>query len=111
MLAAILCGAAAWLAEAAALVALTRGLNVSVSYPQAIFALLALNVSIAVPLLPANVGAFETGIAVGLHHAGVPISLALAAAVTQHSLQIATTTIWGSVATMIDAVVRTRKIE
>lgn len=105
-LAAVVFSAAAWLAEATALMALTRGLGVSVSYSQAMFALLALNVGIAVPVLPANLGAFEAGVALGLHQAGVPTVLAVAVAVTHHALQLAATVVWGGGATVADRIAK-----
>jgi ubiquinone/menaquinone biosynthesis C-methylase UbiE/uncharacterized membrane protein YbhN (UPF0104 family) len=105
-LAAVVFSVAAWLAEATALVALTRGLGVSISHSQAMFALLALNVGIAVPVLPANLGAFEAGVALGLHQAGVPTVFAVAVAVTHHALQLAATVVWGAGATVVDGIAR-----
>jgi ubiquinone/menaquinone biosynthesis C-methylase UbiE/uncharacterized membrane protein YbhN (UPF0104 family) len=105
-LAAVVFSVAAWLAEATALVALTRGLGISISHSQAMFALLALNVGIAVPILPANLGAFEAGVALGLHQAGVPTAFAVAVAVTHHALQLAATVFWGGGATVVDGIAR-----
>jgi ubiquinone/menaquinone biosynthesis C-methylase UbiE/uncharacterized membrane protein YbhN (UPF0104 family) len=105
-LAAVAFSVAAWLAEATALIALTGGLGVSVSHSQAMFALLALNVGIAVPILPANLGAFEAGVALGLHQAGVPAVFAVAVAVTHHALQLAATVAWGGGATVVDGIAR-----
>jgi uncharacterized protein (TIRG00374 family) len=100
---AVLLGAGAWLAEATTLIALTRGAGGSLSHAQAMVALLALNVGIAVPVLPANIGSFEAGMALGLHHAGVPPPLALAIAVAHHGIQLLVTTTWGGAVSLVCA--------
>jgi uncharacterized membrane protein YbhN (UPF0104 family)/2-polyprenyl-3-methyl-5-hydroxy-6-metoxy-1,4-benzoquinol methylase len=107
-LAAVSLGAAAWLAEAATLVALAHGAGGSVSLSQAMLALLALNVGIAVPLLPANLGAFEAGVAFGLHHAGLPPSSAVAIAFAHHGIQLALTTTWGGAVMVVHAALHAR---
>jgi uncharacterized membrane protein YbhN (UPF0104 family)/SAM-dependent methyltransferase len=98
---AVLLGAGAWLAEATTLIALTRGAGGSLSHSQAVLALLALNVGTAVPMLPANLGAFEAGVALGLHQAGVPPSSALAVAFAHHGIQLLVTSTWGGAVSLI----------
>ena len=98
---AVLCGAGAWLAEATTLIVLTHGAGGSLSCSQAMLALLALNVGIAVPVLPANLGSFEAGVALGLHQAGVPPPIALAIAFAHHGIQLLAMSAWGGAVSLI----------
>jgi 2-polyprenyl-3-methyl-5-hydroxy-6-metoxy-1,4-benzoquinol methylase/uncharacterized membrane protein YbhN (UPF0104 family) len=101
-------GTVAWLSEAAALAALARGVGCAVSPSQALFGLLALNISIAVPVLPANLGAFEAGVVLGLRHAGVSPGLGLAIALAHHGIELAVTALFGSAGAILRALARPR---
>lgn len=83
-------GCTAWLAEAGSMMILGSPMGVHLSLAQAIMGLLVLNVGIAVPVAPGNVGAYEAATVVGLAPFGVPPAQALALGALHHVVQLAT---------------------
>ncbi len=81
--------ALAWIAEAFALQALAKNSG-TLDLGQALGSLVLLNVAIAVPVLPANVGVFEGGLALGLQKSGFTWETGLTIAAIHHALQIFT---------------------
>jgi SAM-dependent methyltransferase/uncharacterized membrane protein YbhN (UPF0104 family) len=87
-------GFACWLIEAAALSTLCAGAGASLSLQHAMWVLMLLNVGIAVPIAPANIGTFEAALAFGLHRAGVSDALAVAVALAHHGIQLGSVALW-----------------
>jgi len=83
-------GCTAWLAEAGSMMILGSPMGVHLSLAQAIMGLLVLNLGIAVPVSPGNVGAYEAATVVGLAPFGVPAAQALALGALHHVVQLAT---------------------
>jgi uncharacterized membrane protein YbhN (UPF0104 family) len=77
-----------WIAELVALIVLASGLGFHLAFPQAVVAVIVLNLGIALPVSIANVGAFEAALAVGLSRFGVPTPDAIAIATVLHAAQI-----------------------
>jgi uncharacterized membrane protein YbhN (UPF0104 family) len=77
-----------WIAELVSLSVLASALGFHLAFPQAVVAVVVLNLGIAVPVSVANVGAFEAALAVGLSHFGVPTPDAVAIGTVLHAAQI-----------------------
>ncbi len=65
-----------------------RAVGVGAPWPAAALVLLTLNIAIAVPSTPGQVGAFEAGAVAGLGAVGVPLAPALAFALVYHAMQV-----------------------
>ncbi len=85
---AVLLAIGAWVAEAAALVVICAALGSALTPAEAMLAMVALNVGIAVPVSFANLGTYEAAMAAGLVQAGVPLPVALAAAASHHGIEL-----------------------
>jgi len=81
----------AWLAELLALRVLCIALAVPLSPPHLVLALAALNLGVSVPVSVANLGVYETVLALGLNRAGVPLPTAVAIATLHHGLELSAT--------------------
>ena len=79
---------AARFAEGLALIRLCAAVGYSLSPPDALLALVIMNVSISVPVSVANLGVFEAGLAYGLTRAGIPLPAAVLLATTHHMLEL-----------------------
>jgi len=81
---------ASFAVECAALVVLTRNLaSRDFEFFQALWALIAVNIGVAIPLTLANLGTFEASMVLALDRFGVGIELAIAIALIHHAVQIA----------------------
>lgn len=78
----------AWLAEVLALRVLCRALGAPASYSLIVLALAVLNLGISVPVAVANIGVYEAALALGLQHAGAPLTSAVAIATLHHALEL-----------------------
>lgn len=84
-----------WAADAGGLWLVLRALAVPASVGATLLGLLALNLAIALPSTPGQLGAFEAGAVLGLKMAGVPSEQALAAALVYHVVQALPVTLLG----------------
>lgn len=84
-----------WATDAAGLWLALRALGTPVSVGATLLGLLALNLAIALPSTPGQLGAFEAGAVIGLKMAGVPSEQALAAALVYHAVQALPVTLLG----------------
>src|SRR5262249_33527605 len=78
---------AAWALEILVLVASMRAVGIRLSLPAVVVVLLAINVMIAMPVTPGNLGTLELGATLGLVGFGVRREQALAFAICYHALQ------------------------
>ena len=92
---ALVCSAAAWLVDATEiwLVLVAVGVHLPLGAPLLI--LIFVNLAIAVPSTPAQIGAFEIGAVVALNLLGVPGGRALAFALIYHFMQVVPVTLLG----------------
>jgi len=81
-------GAAGWLAELLAMVALGAGLGLHISVLHVLAGLVVLNIGISVPISLANVGTYEAATVAGLAPFGVPVAPALALGALHHAVQL-----------------------
>ncbi len=88
LLMALFFGIAAWALEASVLVSLSSSWDWRLSFSQAIWVLVVLNLGIALPISFANLGTFEAAVAFGLSRFQVPLPEALALAGIHHLLQV-----------------------
>lgn len=84
-----------WVSDAATLLLVLRALNCEISLPGAVFAMLTINLAIAVPSTPASVGAFELGAVASLRVLHVAEGPALAVALLYHLVQMVPVTALG----------------
>ncbi len=84
----ILLGAAGWVAELAAMIAIGVGLGVHLPVVQVLGGLVVLNLGISVPVSLANVGTYEAATVAGLVPFGVPAASALAIGALHHAVQL-----------------------
>jgi uncharacterized membrane protein YbhN (UPF0104 family) len=80
-----------WFTEMFAMRVLCGALGYSLSIPELVIGLAALNVGTAVPISVASVGVYEVSLAVGLHSTGVPMAAALVVATLHHALELLVT--------------------
>lgn len=78
----------AWSCEFAAVGTILRGLQVDAPLAGAARAILGANVGLSIPLAPAGLGAFETGVVSALHLGGMPSDAAWGVAVAYHLAQM-----------------------
>jgi hypothetical protein len=86
---------AAWLLEVVVLQCSLRALGIALPLPATVVLLMAINVMLAFPMTPANLGTLEIGATLGLLGFGVPQERALAFALCYHVLQAVPTAILG----------------
>lgn len=86
-----------WVIEAAMVVLTARAIGLPVSVSLAIVVLLGINVALALPSLPAGIGAFEAAVVFVLTQSGVQKEVALAFALLYHLVQVVPVTIAGAV--------------
>jgi uncharacterized membrane protein YbhN (UPF0104 family) len=77
-----------WLVEMVAIVATLQSVHIDASMSQALLILFTLNLSIALPTTPANVGALQLGVLVATGLLGIASEPALAFALLYHAIQI-----------------------
>jgi uncharacterized membrane protein YbhN (UPF0104 family) len=77
-----------WAADMLSIVAVLHAVHVDVSPSGALFILFTLNLSIALPTTPANVGTLQLGALVATRLLGIPDEPALAFALLYHAIQI-----------------------
>ncbi len=77
-----------WAADLATILAVLRAVDVTLAASGALFILFALNLAIALPLTPANVGTLQLGALVATRFLGVPDEPAVAFALLYHAIQI-----------------------
>jgi uncharacterized membrane protein YbhN (UPF0104 family) len=90
-----------WSGELLSFQFLAASQGVTLTFGNAIFVLLALNLAISIPLSFANVGPFEAAIALALATFGMQSSSALAVATVHHGIQILVIGLWGGIALII----------
>ncbi len=81
-------GLVSWLLEATTAALALRAFHVDATWMVALLVLCAVNVALAVPSPPANIGTFELGAALALTAVGVPQAVAVAFALGYHALQL-----------------------
>jgi hypothetical protein len=81
-------GIAARVVEMLALQVLCGAIGYPLSLPQALFALVVVNLSVSVPVSIANLGVYEAGLAYGLTRAGMPVPASVMIATTHHMLEL-----------------------
>ena len=77
-----------WLLDMLSIVAVLRAVDVDVSLSSALFVLFTINVSIAAPTTPANIGPLQLGALLATRLLGIPSEPALAFALLYHAIQI-----------------------
>jgi uncharacterized protein (TIRG00374 family) len=85
--ASLLLSLAAWALEVIVMRLALRAVGISLPLPASVVVLMAVNIFIAIPAAPANVGTFEVGAMLGLLGFGVGREKALAFALLYHALQ------------------------
>ena len=85
---ALLPATASWLLDFACILVTMRSLGMTVPAASGLLVLLAVNLAIAVPVMPANVGTFELGVFAILKSFGVPAELCLAFGLLYHLAQV-----------------------
>jgi glycosyltransferase 2 family protein len=88
----------AWSGEILSVQLLASSQGIDISFANALFVILALNLAISIPVSVANVGPFEAAIALALASFGMASSQALAVATVHHGLQITAIGGWALVA-------------
>lgn len=78
----------AWSTDFLIITILLHSLHVAVHWSAALLILLTLNIAVAMPSTPAQVGAFEIGALVALNLLGVPPAQGLAFALVYHAVQV-----------------------
>jgi len=78
---------ASWALEVLVLIASLRAVGIHLSLSAVIVVLIAINVIVAMPVIPGNLGTLELGATLGLLSFGVPREKALAFAICYHALQ------------------------
>lgn len=81
-------GMLAWVLEGATTWLTLQALGISISPAVAVITLLAVNVALAVPAPPGNLGTFEVGAVLALTALGVPKETAIAFALCYHGVQL-----------------------
>jgi glycosyltransferase 2 family protein len=86
---------AIWLVETVMVIVCARALKMVIPIPLAVVTLLGINLALALPSTPANVGPFEAGVVVVLTAAGFAKPQALAFGLVYHLVQVVPVTIAG----------------
>lgn len=89
--------AVVWLVDMLSIVAVLRAVDVEVSASSALFILFTINLSIAAPTTPANIGPLQLGALLATRLLGIPSEPALAFALLYHAIQIFPLLLVGSV--------------
>jgi hypothetical protein len=77
-----------WLLDFACVLSVMRAVGVSAPAASGLLVLLAVNLAIAVPVVPGNLGTFELGAVAALQPFGVPSELGLAVGLLYHMAQV-----------------------
>jgi hypothetical protein len=77
-----------WLLDFACVLAVMRAVGVSAPAASGLLVLLAVNLAIAIPVVPGNLGTFELGAVASLQPFGVPPELGLAVGLLYHMAQV-----------------------
>jgi uncharacterized protein (TIRG00374 family) len=77
-----------WLLDFACVLAVMRAVGVSAPAASGLLVLLAVNLAIAIPVVPANLGTFELGAVVSLQPFGVSPEIGLAVGLLYHMAQV-----------------------
>jgi uncharacterized membrane protein YbhN (UPF0104 family) len=85
---AILFSVGAWFIDGIEVWLILRSLSIEVPWATPALVLLTLNLAIALPSTPGQLGAFEAGVVAGLNVVGVPLAPALAFALLYHAMQL-----------------------
>lgn len=85
---ALLASVASWLMDLACLLAVMHAVGVQAPIASALLVLLAVNIAIAVPVVPGNLGTFELGSIVGLQPFGVTGEVGLTVGLLYHLAQV-----------------------
>ncbi len=88
VLAALTMIAVIWLLDLGCIVLVLLAVDVDVGFAAALFILFAINLSIALPVTPANVGTLQLGAMLATQLLGIPREPALAFALLYHAIQI-----------------------
>jgi uncharacterized membrane protein YbhN (UPF0104 family) len=87
-LGAVLFSIGAWSIDGIEVWLILRSLSIDVPWATPALILLTLNLAIALPSTPGQLGAFEAGVVAGLNVVGVPLAPALAFAILYHLMQL-----------------------
>jgi len=79
---------ASWLVDFMCIVAVMRAVGIDAPAASGLLVLLAVNLAITVPVMPANLGTFELGVLAVFRPLGVPTELSLAFALLYHMAQV-----------------------
>jgi uncharacterized membrane protein YbhN (UPF0104 family) len=79
---------AARFSEVLAISVLCYAMDVPLSPPSVMLAILIVNMSVSIPVSFANLGVYEAGLAYGLTLAGMPLPVAIVVAATHHALEL-----------------------
>jgi uncharacterized membrane protein YbhN (UPF0104 family) len=85
---ALLVSVGSWLMDLACLLAVMHAVGVAAPVASALLVILAVNLAIAIPVVPGNVGPFELGAIAGLGPFGVSVELGLAVGLLYHLVQV-----------------------
>jgi len=77
-----------WLLDFACVLAVMRSVGVSAPAASGLLVLLAVNLAMAIPVVPGNLGTFELGAVASLQPFGVPPELGLAVGLLYHMAQV-----------------------
>jgi uncharacterized protein (TIRG00374 family) len=80
--------AVVWLLDLACIALVLRSVGVHIAFAEALFILFAVNLTIALPITPANVGTLQLGALLATQLLGIPREPALAFALLYHAIQI-----------------------
>lgn len=80
--------AAVWAIDMLTIFTVLRSVDVDVSFAQCLFILFSINLAVAIPATPANLGTLQLGALVALKLLGVPSEPAMAFALLYHAIQI-----------------------
>ena len=98
-----------WFVETMMVITCARALNMVISGPLAIITLLGINLALALPSTPANLGPFEAGVVAVLTAAGLAKPQAVAFGLVYHLVQVVPVTIAGlAIVAFADLGLRTR---
>jgi uncharacterized membrane protein YbhN (UPF0104 family) len=84
----------AWTFESLAIKTLCAGQNFPITFAQSVWALLTLNIGIAIPIAVANIGAHEAALTFALTQLGLSATTGLAVATVHHLFQVSGVAVW-----------------
>ncbi len=98
---ALLASMAGWCGELWAIRLLCEAQGYPIPFNEVLWAMVVLNLGVAVPISLANLGAFEAAMTLGLVQVGVPAASGLAVASAHHALQIVAIYLWTGVMALL----------